>query len=511
MRKDSSSINYKWEFVPRYGNDDSNVLDGVANPLTNGGNKPGESAKRIKYSNVAILHSQYIGMNKEELERKRADDIDVRIFNIYVEGAGTEEIWSGNKTEQLITAAGSISGKGHTGIINLVSKVVFMVQNILSGYSEERLEKADVHFDIFGFSRGATCARLFAQLVTREKESILPCENRFKNSYASSCFKKNKLVFLDKIKTRTVDFLGIFDTVSAVGGLTVDSYMDNTEDYGLFSPSNSNVNNVFHIIALDEYRSHFGVTDIGSICSANKVEIYIPGSHADIGGGYIDEINKFDLNLYLTPGLGQQRTKSDKVLLITNIFNNYDTEDLSISTLRDLGWIQDNNLDMRLAFDWRVKNAANRNGVHNYVDWVEEAAGTITVKRYVLGGYCNIPLKIMKDRAEKVFKSNRTLFLNPGESPIEYDPYFISKKDPKLNSTVEELLGLYDESGKVYYMPGRSYNSMEYRDLRNYLHFTSDESLGYTPSYNRNVICRYVYSGDVKPTVKRKYMSEVKF
>lgn len=516
-RADSSELGYKWEFVAKYNTDETegDPLNNVANPLTGGGNKPGESLSCLKYSNVAILHSQYIGMSKEQFDQKKSQNKEIRIFNIYVEGPGTEEIWDGNIAEKTVTAAGSISGRGHTGIVNLVSKAVKMVSIITSGYAAERIRKAKIHFDVFGFSRGAACARLFAHLVSRSKEdATLPCEDKFKNSYASALLVNNRISFLSTFNDGNckVDFLGIFDTVCATGLLSVDSYIDNTSEFGLYSPNNKNVSNVLHIIAMDEFRSHFGVTDIGSACSENKSELYIPGCHSDIGGGYTDGIDKFNLNLYNGSLFPKNRISvfADKMIGGKVIEN---TQNLGRESLINLGWLNETNEDIVFAFDWRLKKKVSKSRQVQYFDWVKETINNIEVKRFVLGGYCNIPLKIMKDRAEGDERINkdmegRKMFLNPDNLPPEYNQFFISESDRTLTDIVNELLALATVQGRKCYIPGGRFNSDKYRRLRKFLHFTSKESLGFTPSYNQNSICRYVYSGDVNGK-KRYFMNEV--
>lgn len=527
-RPDASELGYKWEFAVKYNSDmtDGTPIENVVNPTTGGGNKPGESLDSIKYSNVAILHSQYTAMSKKQYEEKKARKKEIRIFNIYIEGPGTEEIWSSNILEKAITAPGSISGRGHTGIVNLVSKALKMVSIIVSGYNIERIKNAKIHFDVFGFSRGAACARLFAHLVARSQNApTLPCEEKFGNSYASSLLKDNRISFLSDFKERKVDFLGIFDTVCATGGLSVDSYLDNTEEFGLYSPKDENVLNVLHIIAIDEFRSHFGVTDIGSASSSKKTELYIPGCHSDIGGGYIDGIDEFNLCLYNTPiaayhipgTYNMPSISSKRISIFSDKYLggkiNENTQDLNCASLKALGWLCEEQENITFAYNWRLKKLANKDGKNRYLDWVRETNYDIEVKRFVLGGYCNIPLKIMKDRAENNRINeieNRNMFVNPGNLPPEYNPKFICEIDSELKGVVDELIALSDRSGKYYYLPGGTFNSDKYKRLRKFLHFTSKESVGFTPSYNSNSICRYVYSGNPDGK-KRFFMNEVMF
>lgn len=92
---------------------------------------------------------------------------------------------------------------------------------------------------IFGFSRGAYAARCLASRLDYE-----------------------------------VEFLGVWDTVKA----TVTG-----PDVSEVSP---NVRSVFHAIAIDEHRKIFDVMHFKD--SSKVVEVWFPGCHSDVGGGYPD-------------------------------------------------------------------------------------------------------------------------------------------------------------------------------------------------------------------------------
>ena len=241
FKKENSKISDDWEAEIITTNDET---------FKNGANQP--HVEGAEYSNVAILHSVYKAMSEEALKKER-ETFDVFIYNIYVEGAGTEAIYSGNWFEKGYNARGSIAGKGDSGVARLVAKAVNMVRQRLNGIPVRLLPKTEVHFDVFGFSRGATCARLFSYLAVRTGQNSLGCEEEFEDSAAKKYYEGDFLHFLDKLplKSATVDFLGIYDTVSSIGGLTTESYANNTTDYGLFSPSMPKVENTFHLCAMD--------------------------------------------------------------------------------------------------------------------------------------------------------------------------------------------------------------------------------------------------------------------
>lgn len=280
------------------------------------------------YSNVAILHSKYQGKDKRKEQKSGHSDVKEYIYKIYVEGSGANDIKE-FKTGAGINGLGF--GLGKTGVVALVSKAVKAVDMKLKAFGANN--HVEVHFDIFGFSRGSACARLFAYLIARERWDRLNererefgkyyCKGLYNNATQRLDYFLEDYVYLEKPelcgKSITIDFLGIYDTVVSIGllrrkkkdtksnsylnfagnrinplkiGMSLDNdfwgnYHDlNVKEYGMFSPKLRNIN-TFHICAMDEYRENFALTDIGKSVPANGLEIYLPGCHSDIGGGYI--------------------------------------------------------------------------------------------------------------------------------------------------------------------------------------------------------------------------------
>ncbi len=105
-----------------------------------------------------------------------------------------------------------------------------------------------------------------------------------------------------------MNFVGLFDTVSSEGLY----HGNDVYDMGLGMESepkverpgfvNDSAMRVFHLMALDEYRTNFSCITIDSACKAKtnfdnkrvlmEFELGIPGAHSDVGGGYISDIGK---------------------------------------------------------------------------------------------------------------------------------------------------------------------------------------------------------------------------
>ncbi|CDG84882.1 phospholipase effector Tle1 domain-containing protein [Janthinobacterium agaricidamnosum] len=128
-----------------------------------------------------------------------------------------------------------------------------------------------VTLDVFGFSRGAAQAVAFCHLF-------------------NDLLVENKLAGIPA----TINFLGLFDTVATVGvsasvarTLPVpDGFADGHFSWAkrILDPLPACVNKGLHCIAAHEQRMNFPVT---GLATGNKIiEMYFPGVHSDVGGGY---------------------------------------------------------------------------------------------------------------------------------------------------------------------------------------------------------------------------------
>jgi uncharacterized protein (DUF2235 family) len=131
----------------------------------------------------------------------------------------------------------------------------------------EDLEKIYTKNDrlyIFGFSRGAAIARLFASRLA--KNGI-----------------QTKTGILDR--DPVVSFLGAFDTVAAFGKPNLDKNTRPVSDVvfedGTISPA---IRTAYHLVSVDENRLAFRPTLMNY--ESRVHEIWFPGVHSDIGGGY---------------------------------------------------------------------------------------------------------------------------------------------------------------------------------------------------------------------------------
>lgn len=214
-------------------------------------------------SNVARMSDKLIASGS--YQGKAYDEV----VPVYVEGIGTT-------TLDEDSTYGGATGKGSTGIL---AKVEAGVTKAL-----ERLRRRPkaitfefIHFDTFGFSRGAAAARNAVHRILNGR--IIAAGDAYielpgiRKGMTDSGFKVSDL----KIR-----FVGLYDTVASLGVI----HRFNTSELKLDSVSAAD--QVIHLAAADEHRANFRLTDTTSKKGGNSFELFLPGGHSDIGGGYND-------------------------------------------------------------------------------------------------------------------------------------------------------------------------------------------------------------------------------
>ncbi|CCP03317.1 hypothetical protein BN439_2262 [Erwinia amylovora Ea644] len=212
---------------------------------------------------------------------------------LYIDGIGTEA----GKPDSMI---GQGLGIADTGIVAKTDKAIAQLADILTESIEGincnssacELVIKSLQFDIFGFSRGAAASRHFANRIHSADIAIISAINKGLKGKAFNGAPAGK--------TR---FIGIFDTVAAIGrplnGLN--PHNADTGDVNIVLRPGV-ADKVFHITAAHECRFNFALNSVKPAWP----ELALPGVHSDIGGGYLP-LTKEDL--FLT------RPQTDTVLL----------------------------------------------------------------------------------------------------------------------------------------------------------------------------------------------------
>ncbi|MDR7941947.1 PAAR domain-containing protein [Enterobacter soli] len=228
------------------------------------------------YTNVHWLHTLY----QTDL---LPDSTEVQA-SLYIDGIGTEA----GKPDSLI---GQSLGIADTGVIAKTDKAVAgLISTLLQtlGDLKNRLKSPilivkSIQFDIFGFSRGAAAARHFANRVLAQDSAIIAAIRQGLNGVAFQGPPAGK--------TR---FIGIFDTVAAIGSPVngMNPHSASTGEVKITLPAGI-AEKVFHITAENECRFNFALNSVRPVWP----ELVLPGSHSDIGGGYLPQVRE---NFFLT-------------------------------------------------------------------------------------------------------------------------------------------------------------------------------------------------------------------
>lgn len=219
-----------------------------------------------------------------------ADNNGVRQLKIYDQGVGSST-W--DKKDQVL---GGIAGFGIDK--NIKDIYTFLVINYKPG--------DELYF--FGFSRGAYTARSLAGFVNNC--GILRPENIGMVDYAYELYRdRNKYShpdsdFMTSFRDRycverstEIHFIGVWDTVGALGLPFPWSKKHNTERYKFHDVKlSSKVRHAFHALAIDERRKQFIPTlweksnSVKNNPNHKQVlrQRWFVGVHSNVGGGYVE-------------------------------------------------------------------------------------------------------------------------------------------------------------------------------------------------------------------------------
>ncbi|MDU6687008.1 MAG: DUF2235 domain-containing protein [Enterobacteriaceae bacterium] len=203
---------------------------------------------------------------------------------LYIDGIGTK---AGEPDSMLAQALGcsdtGVLAKAENAISKISGLLAEIIEEIVSKLPNQKLIIQSLQFDIFGFSRGAAAARHFANRVYAQDPAII--------SAIQDGIRGISFAGMPAGKTR---FIGIFDTVAAIGTPT-NGFNPHNADTGAVNIAlrPGVAEKVFHITAAHECRFNFALNSVKPAWP----ELALPGVHSDIGGGYLPLLEE---NLFLT-------------------------------------------------------------------------------------------------------------------------------------------------------------------------------------------------------------------
>lgn len=358
------------------------------------------------------------------------------------------------KGEEIV---GLAAGVGNTGVIAKVRKAVEMLNRKIESYKSAPRTKFQLHFHLFGFSRGATTARIFNYIVDANKTDAqtnggVVTEEDLERIAGTKNFLRlgNRL----DIKSKEVCFMGIFDTVASIGlfqgGVNVD-------DFGLYATNQAR--EVFHICAMDEVRKNFALVDIESSVEekGSNLELFIPGCHTDIGGGAsIGREDEKIINLQSILGVPNYICREG---CFSRARMKY--EPVSSRTLEALGWLNatqqtDDKTVTGRPSDEALEASDDTVYADNDGNWLTR--NNIIMNRYVKPGYSNVALGLMREKGGSIFKNI------PGNYavPLELSDYY------------EQIKSVLSSSGRIFVNPTPG----TYYWLRNqWIHYSANDQL----------------------------------
>lgn len=392
------------------------------------------------------------------------------VAKVYVDGIGTIQ-GDGDAlgTQALSVGETSIEGNVERALEKLIPESI--------QYNTDRYGVLDkvtaIEFDVFGFSRGAAAARMFARCVAegevkalQEKlnELGIPLVNDF--DWQSKEYVKNK-------------FVGVFDTVEAA---------PNMPDWKIGVHSDM-VERLVHLCAADEYRFFFPLTrvsddSIGETIPGNFTELLLPGCHSDIGGGYY---SRTSLRGDADPKLVECKELDSQGGTYHSSTGNpkespwYHLIKKHAERLLEEGWVDEVYEDMKPG-ELPKKNAASICVMHNqeYKDNTGVAKALnlsvyntevkLFINRVVEGDYSRIPLKVMYEAA-----------LSDNVPLHDWNPNHSKYTLKLLDSGVQNLVGSWVASAKesgVSLNLSKRFNRNTYKYLRrSFLHISNDCSI----------------------------------
>lgn len=377
--------------------------------------------------------------NIEKMEKYVEDHPKYKVsLTSYVQGMGSTQ-------DEGDSTLGFAVAKGDSGIPARVDEALDeMVDKIKDAVkTDQKITK--VAIDVFGFSRGAASARYFIHQVMRGKDGDDSLRKRI---------EKVERKISKGGKSVEIVFAGLYDTVSTYGLLVAfGEWGADNVDY-LKLKSVRHAKKTFQLASADEHRKYFSLTNIQSAGYKGK-QIFLPGVHSDVGGGYRDAS---DENAYLFRGT---RTQAEQ----------------DMQNLINLGWYKES--------DFTLTDVT--------YDDPEEGETYLYTKltahrKQLRNAYSRIPLHLMAEaaRGEEV-----ELKINGMLERDEDIPASLASVKKEIDAYVEKQTANSSRAEDWLNHPASWVKELRYH----YTHFSARIKLGHTPRLEGVNRVRHIYNG----------------
>lgn len=368
--------------------------------------------KEVKEWQEKETHDSYTSdyTNIKHLWEAYYQNLSKYIGRVYIEGVGTyepeENGLSSGKDDSSMAGATGRDGFSNTGIDAKLKRAQNLIKESINKMvgEQENLRIKSLTLDIFGFSRGAATARCFINRIW----NLYFYYNLRTNIYGKPVYKPSFHFFGIQYGIQiNVRFLGLFDTVSSYG-------LNHKNDVNQLNLKIQKgfVRKTVHLVAADEYRSNFSLTNIAS-AGEKGTEIILPGAHSDIGGGYSKEEHEY---LYM----GEM--PSGHELTYRPVFRGY----MTFERLHNDRWIDDYLYNYASDQYWRRNHSKTYNSPPPF--------------RRVRNDYARIPLKIMYNLAKNQIPLFNQRLIG----------YLTNLTDPKLIELGQKLETMANNGKNIY-------------------------------------------------------------
>ncbi|HCM9117934.1 DUF2235 domain-containing protein [Enterobacter asburiae] len=393
---------------------------------------------------------------------------------IYVSGIGTAD---GESDSMLGAALGSSLIRQFEGVVTKTDEALDKISAELSRFiklNRDKVAIAKVQFDVFGFSRGAAAARHFANRVMNQDAEI-----------AVAIDKGLDLTGHHGKAAGEVRFLGLFDTVAAIGSLL--------NFYGINGRSNPGVNlelrpsvaqKVFQISAMHECRYNFSLNSIAGMWP----ELALPGAHSDIGGGY--NAGEDEISLLTMPDFEVIPESSDEMQ--TAVYRKAEKMRQTLYSLPALKYLMPHGKVETKMISWPL---VNRDKARAFILEKKAGAAVFMTRRAVPNDWEKVSMRVMLDAAQDA----GVIFgdIDPQNTDMDLPAELVSLCDKAIAQGRAVRRGTDQES----------FTADEMRTIGRYLHCSanwnidSDLSLWVSPS-SGEVFLRNHYA----PTDERSFV-----
>jgi len=297
----------------------------------------------------------------------------------YIEGVGTKT----GKEDSNWAMATCMNPAGYEGYSS-DDKLAIGINHFNSFLNNNKDKNIEVY--VYGFSRGSTLARAFV----------------------------NEILANQNVK---IKFLGLFDTVEST------NIINPAKLYPVFFTEQtlSKIDEIIHLCAMHECRYYFPLTRVLDIPKnlkdsfSNTIkEIFVPGAHADVGGGYVVENESLFLNEF-PKSLSNQKNDVEKIkTTVQDSFGNYIWTDL-LDENKNIEYPKSSILMRNIASQ---RPSSENNYPYQVSDNLSNVYGQI--------------MAIQTNKTASIFTLDNTLDIDKNLEPLkEYLLNYITNKTPK--------------------------------------------------------------------------------